>query len=165
MRTPTFEKKDSDPFFLFLLFLFRLFMSEILSCRSLSNGFGLRLFSISCLYFSILLLSFVYALACIFFVLLASLCSFFPFWARAVVFIMASTPWWSCGALPNLVLAPRLVSRRCSALPGSAPMRVCRKTKVFLREFRIPVPTSTASPRSRHRGTLRLPAVVNLAPR
>ena len=39
---------------------------------------------------------------------------------------MASTPWWSCGALPDLV-APRLVSQRCSASPGSAPMRVCRK--------------------------------------
>ena len=58
--------------------------------------------------------------------LLASLCSLFPFWARAVVFSMASTQWWSCGALPDLV-APRLVSRRYSASPGSAPMRVCRK--------------------------------------
>ena len=35
---------------------------------------------------------------------------------------------------------------------------------VVLREFYIPVLTSTASPRSRHKGTLRLP-VVNLAPR
>jgi len=25
--------------------------------------------------------------------------SFFPFWARVAVFSMASTPWWSCGAL------------------------------------------------------------------
>jgi len=37
---------------------------------------------------------------------------------------MASTPRWSCG---SLMPAPRLVSRRCSASPGSAPMRVCRK--------------------------------------
>jgi len=53
--------------------------------------------------------------------LLASLtlCSLLPFWARAVVFSMASTPCWSCGSLP----APRLVSRRCSVSPGSAPMQ------------------------------------------
>ena len=62
-----------------------------------------------------------HALAFIFF-LLASLCSFFLFWPRAVVLSMASTPCWSSGSLP----APRLVLRRCSVSPGSAPRRVCR---------------------------------------
>jgi len=46
--------------------------------------------------------------------------SFFPFWARAVVFRMASTPCWSRGSLPT----PCLVSRRCSVSPWSAPMRL-----------------------------------------
>ena len=89
------------------------------------------------------------------------MCSLFPFWARAVVFSMASTPCWSCGSLP----APRLFSRRCSVSPGSAPMRVCRYNVLLgVLLSHTTVPTSTASPRSRHRGTLYLP-VIDLAPR
>jgi len=109
-------------------------------------------------------LAFISPCSCVYFfvLFLASLCSLFPFWARAVVFSMASTPWSSCGALPDLV-APHLVSRRCSASPGSAPMRVWCVDSVPSGVC-IPVLTSTASPRSRHRGTLRLP-FVNLAPR
>ena len=63
---------------------------------------------------------------------------------------MSSTPCWSCGSLP----APRLVSRRCSVSPGSAPMRVCCRCSVLLGVLlaRTPVPASTASPLSRHRG-------------
>ena len=63
---------------------------------------------------------------------------------------MSSTPCWSCGSLP----APRLVSRRCSVSPGSAPMRVCCRYSVSLGVLlaRTPVPASTASPLSRHRG-------------
>ena len=76
--------------------------------------------------------------------------SFFTFWVRAVVFCMSSTPCWSCGSLP----APRLVSRRYSVSPGSAPMRVCCRYSVLLGVLlaRTPVPASTASPLSRHRG-------------
>jgi len=49
--------------------------------------------------------------------------------------------------------------------PGSAPMRVCRYNVLLgVLLSRTPVPTSTASPRSRHRGTLYLP-VIDLAPR
>ena len=92
---------------------------------------------------------------------LASLCSLFLFWPRAVVFSMASTPCWSCGSLH----APRLVSRRCTVSPGSAPMRVCRYNVLLgVLLARIQVLTSTPSPRSRHRGTLHLP-VIDLAPR
>jgi hypothetical protein len=46
---------------------------------------------------------------------------------------MVSTSCWSCGSL----LAPRLVSRRYSVSPGSAPMRVCRYN-VLLGVFRAP---------------------------
>ena len=50
--------------------------------------------------------------------------SFFPFWACVAVFSIASTPWWSCGALSSLT-ALGLVARRSSASPdGSAPVRV-----------------------------------------
>jgi len=55
---------------------------------------------------------------------------------------------WSRGALLR-----RLGQRRCECKPNS-----------FQGESSIPAPTSTASPRSRHRGTLRLP-VIDLAPR
>ena len=63
---------------------------------------------------------------------------------------MFSTPCWSCGSL----LAPRLVSRRCFVSPGSAPMRVCCRYSVLLGVLlaRTPVPASTSSPLSRHRG-------------
>jgi len=66
------------------------------------------------------------------------------------MFSMSSTPCWSCGSLP----APRLVSRRCSVSPGSAPMRVCCRYSVLLGVLlaRTPVPASTASPLSRRRG-------------
>ena len=66
------------------------------------------------------------------------------------MFSMSSTPCWSCGSL----LAPRLVSRRCSVSPGSAPMRVCCRYSVSLGVLlaRTPVPAFTASPLSRHRG-------------
>ena len=91
-----------------------------------------------------LLFLFLHALAFIFWslLLLASLCSLFLFWPRAVVFSMASTPCWSCGSLP----APRLVSRRCSVSPRSAPMRVCPYSVLSgVLLARTPVPTSTAS--------------------
>ena len=55
---------------------------------------------------------------------------------------------WSRGALLR-----RLGQRRCEC-----------KSNSFQGEPSIPAPTSTASPRPRHRGTLRLP-VIDLAPR
>ena len=109
------------------------------------------------------LLLFLHALAfiCWSLLLLASLCSPLLFWARAVVFSMVNTSCWSCGSL----LAPRLVSRRYSVSPGSAPMPVCRYNVLLgVPLSRTSVPTSTISPRSRHRGTLYLP-VIALAPR
>ena len=77
----------------------------------------------SFLHLLFLFLLFLHALAFIFFGTSSfslPVFSFFPFWARAVVFSMTSTPCWSRGSLP----APCLVSRRCSVSPGSAPMRL-----------------------------------------
>ena len=134
-------------------------MVYLLGLVSLSFLHLLLLFlSSSCFYFSMLMLLFFLVTPYSFSLPVLSL---FPFWARAVVFSTASTPCWSCGSLP----APRLVSRRCSVSPGSAPMRVCRYNVLLgVLLARIPVLTSTASPRWSHRGTLHLP-VIDLAPR
>ena len=94
---------------------------------------------------------------------LSSLFFLFEHVARVAVFSMASTPWWSCGALPRLA-ALGLVARRSSASPQGQRRCECNSNS-FQGESSIPAPTSTASPRSRlHRGTLRLP-VIDLAPR
>ena len=71
-------------------------------------------------HFSMLLLSFFRSL-----VRVASRGSpfFFSGTCRRVQHV-ASTPWWSRGALPISLAALGLVARRSSASPGSAPMRV-----------------------------------------
>ena len=128
----------------------------------LSPGFDLCLFVISCFYFSCFYFSMLLLLFFRSLVRLASLSSlFFAPWARVAVFawtvlrgglaalcLVSQLSVWSRGALPR-----RLGQRRCECNSNS-----------FQGESSIPAPTSTASPRSRHRGTLCLP-VINLAPR
>jgi len=89
----------------------------------------------SCFYFSMLMrdaLAFNFSVTVSFSL---PVFSFFPFWARAVAFSMASTLWWSCGALPGLAalclvlrsrgaLLRRLGPRRCECELDSVPSRV-----------------------------------------
>ena len=126
--------------------------------------FGLYLFSVSCLYFSLAFI--LHALAFIFLVTRSFSLpgfSFFPYifgrvspcsaWpvllgGLAALCLVSQLSVWSRGALLR-----RLGKRRCEC-----------SSNLFQGESSIPVPTSTASPRSRHRGTLCLP-VIDLAPR
>jgi hypothetical protein len=95
--------------------------------------------------------------------LLASLCSLSPFWARAVVFawpllrgglaalcLVSQLPVWTRGAFLR-----RLGQLRCECELDSVPLRVFHPNS----HVHSPLPL-----RSRHRETLRL-SVVNLAPR
>ena len=80
----------------------------------------------------------------------ASPCSAWPVLrgGLAALCLVSQLSVWSRGALLR-----RLGQRRCEC-----------KSNSFQGESSIPAPTSTASPRPRHRGTLRLP-VIDLAPR
>ena len=127
----------------------------------LSPGFGLYHFFISWFYFSLAFISpcscfyffghsFVYP-PCVLFFLFGhvSSCSAWPV-LRVGHAALCLLPVWFRGA----VLC-RLGWRRCECVDNILS---------GVLHSRIPVPTSTASPRSRHRGTLRLP-VIDLAPR
>ena len=128
----------------------------------LSPGFGLCLFFISCFYFSCFYFSMLLLLFFRSLVRLASLGSLFFLFGHvspcsaspvlrgglAALCLVSQLSVWSRGALLR-----RLGQRRCEC-----------NSNLFQGKSSIPIPTSTASPRSRHRGTLCLP-VIDLAPR
>ena len=92
---------------------------------------------------------------------LASLCSLFPFWARAIAFSHVQL-----SVLVSRLSACSLFGFEalfCVAWFGADAIGRCNVLLGVLLA-RTPVPTAIASPLSRHTGTLYLP-VIDLAPR
>ena len=126
----------------------------------LSPWVGLYLFSISCFYFS---LAFISPCSCFYFC-----CPSLAPCVCVLFFLFGHVP--SCSAWPVLRVGHAAL---CLLPVWSRGANLChlgqRRCKCVdnvlsgVLHSRIPVPTSTASPRSRHRGTLCLP-VIDLAP-
>ena len=114
--------------------------------------------------FSSLLLLFLHALAFIFSVTRSFSLFGFSFFLFGHVSTCSAWP-VLCGGLAALCLVSQLSIWSRGALLRRLSQRRCEcNSNLFQGESSIPVPTSTASTRSRHRGTLCLP-VIDLAPR